>query len=173
MPALLSPSMPTLLSPPVLALLSTIVPTLLSPLLPALLFPLLPALLSFSMPALSSLPILALISCLVLGLLSFSMPGSSSCFVLGLTPTYLVSSALKTFKPVLSDEPLYRHLTSLTDPFCLFSTPGLLPMNNKRKRLFDKAFINSRLFVGNHTAKEFDLSFEECGCPALVKFNRL
>lgn len=34
------------------------------------------------------------------------------------------------------------------------------------------AFINSRPLAGNHAAKEFNLSFEEYGCLAPVKFNR-
>ncbi len=137
-----SPPRPAPSSPPVHAPLSPPVPAPLSP----------------PLPAPSSPPV----------------PASLSRSVLGPAPTQLTSSALRTFKRTLSDESLGRRSTSpsLAEPLHPFPTVGPLLEKSNRKRLFDTAFINSRPLAGNHAAKEVDLSFGECGCPAPVKLNR-
>lgn len=65
-------------------------------------------------PVLSSLPMLTLSYLPILALLSFPVPISLSCFMLGLTPTRLISLALKTFKRALSNKLLGRWSTSLS-----------------------------------------------------------
>ena len=120
-------------------------------------------------PALSSyLPMPALLSPLILALLSFPMPALTSCSVLGQALTWFTFSALKTFKQALSDKLLGRQSTSPSPPELFYPFPilGPLPKKNNRKQSFDTTFINSRPLAANHTAKEVDLSFKECGCPA-------
>ena len=162
-PALLScPGLPTpSLSCSSMPALSSclLVPTLSSCLLmPASSSLLVPTLLSLPMPALTSPPV----------------PASTSCSVLSLAPTWLTSSALRIFKRALSDEHLDHQSTSPSPlkSFRPFSILGLMPKKSDCERPFDIAYINSRLFAANHAAKEFELSFGKCGCPAQVKFNR-
>lgn len=88
------------------------------------------------------------------------------------TPPHLASIALRTFNKTLSNE-LLCGSTTFAEPFYLFLPPGLLPNKTDCKRTFDRTFINFRLLAGNHTREEIDQSFAECGCPALVKLNRL
>ncbi len=126
-------------------------------------------------PGLLSLPIPASLSPPVPAPLSPPVPALSSRSMLGPAPTCLTSSTLRTFKRALSDELLGRRSTSpcSSRPLCPFLTLGLLSKKSDRRRPFDTALINSRPLTGNHTAKEVDLSFGECGCLALVKLNRL
>ena len=125
---------------------------------PALLF-------RFLVPALSS--------SIVLALLSPPLLASVSRSVLGSAPTWLTSSALKTFKQALSDEPLGCQSTSSSslEPPCPFPILGPLAKKSNRKRFFDTVFINSRSLAANHAIKEVDLSFEKYGCFAQVKLN--
>lgn len=116
----------------------------------------------FFMPALlCCLFISILLSPLILALLSFSIPALLSCSVLGLALTHFTFSALGTFKQVLLKKLLYHRLTSpnLAKPLYPFLTFGLLLKKGNYKWFFDILFINSRLLVGNHIAKEIDLSF--------------
>ena len=156
-PALSShPKLPTLSSfyPYVSILLSHLpVPTLLSrPLVIALLFPPVPALLSFSVPA----------------LLSSLVPASASCFVFGPAPTWFIFSVVRISKQTLSDKFCGHRSTrpSSLKPLCPFSILSPLPEKSDYKRLFDTTFINSYLLTANHAAKEVDLSYGECECPA-------
>lgn len=96
----------------------------------------------------------------------------SSYLILGITPTHLSFSSLRTFKYALSDEPLCHRSTSPTEPLYLFLTSNPLSKKSERKQPFDMIFINSRPLASNHTAKEVDLSFREYGCPVAVKLNR-
>lgn len=98
---------------------------------------------------------------------------SSSCLILDPAPTHLIFSAFGIFKRTLSDEPLRFHLTSLAKLLHSFLTFDLLPEKTKYTRLFDMAFINSCPLAGIYTVEELDLSFEKCGCLALVTFNWL
>ena len=165
-PALSScPCMSALLSClrlPTLLLSCPPIPTLLSCLeLPTLLLfcSLMPALLSPHLPVLSSLFMLAL----------------ASRFMLAPAPTWLTSSAFKTFKQTLSDEFLGHQSTSSNPlkPLCLFLILGPLPKQNNCKQLFNLAFINSCLLPANHAVEEIDPSFKEYGYPPHGKFNRL
>lgn len=174
---LLSCLMPTLLSfsrSPT-PLLSYFVPALLSYLVPALLYYLMSALSSYFVPA-SSFLIRTLAAGSLLSIL-VSCPETSTtslfCPVLIPAPTHLVSLAFKTFKQALLDEFLRRCLTSSIEVFCSFSIFGLLPKKNKYKRPFNTAFINSRPFASNDTAKKVDLSYTLCGCLIPVNFNQL
>ena len=175
MPALLScPKLPTPLSsrPPVPVLLSC-------PRLPTLsLF------CSFVLALLFCLLILTLLSYLlvpvflspsILALLSPPMPALASYSVLGLAPTWFISSAPKTFKRALSNEPLGRRSTNpnLPEPFCLFPILGLLLEKSNCKQFFDTIFINSHLLITNYIVKEIDLSFGKCRHFTPVKLNRL
>ncbi len=163
------PSVPGLLScSPVPGLLSR-------PPMPGLLSsPPVPGSLSPPVPTLSSLPMPAPSSPFVPAPSSPPVPALLSRSVLGPAPIRLTSSALRTFKQALSDQPLGRQSTSPSPakPLCPFSTLGPLSEKSDCKRPFDTTFINSRLLSGNHVAKEVDLSFGECGCLAPVKLNR-
>lgn len=99
----------------------------------------------------------------------------SFCLVLGLAPFYFRSPTLRTFKQSLSDEHWPHLSTRIIQFLYLFPLFGLynLTNNTKRKRTFyDKAFINSCPFTGNHTQKEFDLSFVGCWCLTTVNLNQ-
>ncbi len=154
------PSIPGLLSrPPVFGSSS-------GPLVAGLLSLPVPAPLSLLVPAPLSPPMPASLSLLVPALLSRS--------IFGPAPTRLTSSALRTFKQALSDEPLSRQLTSPSpaEPLCPFLTLGPWPEKSDCKRPFDIAFINSHPLAGNHAAEEVDLSFGKCRCPTPVKLIR-
>ena len=90
---------------------------------------------------------------------------------------------LRTFKQSLSNKPQPRILTSHTELFHPFLALDMLNFdnnnnlynptnNNKRKRDFNTAFINSRPLAGNYNQKEVDFSFTDCGCSNVVKLNR-
>lgn len=153
-------SMATLLSySPLSTLLSCFsIPVLLS-------YPPMPVLLSY-------LLILALLSPPILTSLTLFIPALLSHSVLGLDLTYLIFLALRIFKEALLDEFLHHSLTSLslTKPFSPFLTLGLL---SYYKRSFKTMFLNSRPSARNHATKEVNLSFQECGSFASVKFNQL
>ena len=142
-------------------------------------FPVSAALNSPGLPILSlfCLFMLALSSYLfVPALLSSFMLALVSYFVLGLAPTWHISSAFRIFKQVLSDKSLGRRSTNESQPSkTSLSISNSWPVAQKRncKRPFDIAFITSRLFTANHIIKEIDLSFGKCECPAPVKFNQL
>ena len=91
--------------------------------------------------------------------------------MLGPTPPHLASTAARTFEQAFSDELLCRS-TSPAEFFCPFLPLGLLLKKTDRKRTFDTAFINSRPLASNHSRKEFDLSFAECGYSIAVKLNQ-
>ena len=95
--------------------------------------------------------------------------------MLGQASAHLTSSPLRTFKRALLDELLYYRSTSPSpiEPLCLFPNLGRLSEKNDHKRSFDTGFINSRPLARNHTTKEMDLSFGECGWPVGVEPNRL
>ena len=127
------------------------------------------------MPALSSRLLMpALSSPLMPASSSPFMPALASCLMFGPASTRFISLTLRTFKLALSNEPLGRQSTSSSPPkpFCLFPTLDLLLKKSDCKRLFDTAFITSRLLAANHVAKEVDLSFGEYKYPTPVKLNR-
>ena len=69
--------------------------------------------------------------------------------VVGPSSLYLASTAFRTFKRALSNEP-WRCLTSPAEPFCLVLPLGLFRNKTDCKQTFDTAFINSRRLAGNH-----------------------
>ena len=89
-------------------------------------------------PASSSPPVSASSSPSILALSSSFVLALSSRSVLSPTPTDLTSSALRTFKRVLSDESLRRRSTSLSPikSLCPFLTLGPLSEKNDRKAAF-------------------------------------
>lgn len=117
--------------------------------------------------------LISLLSHLVLALVPGYAVVLLPFFLLDPALSHLGSTALKTFKPALSDEPFHRYLTSLAGFFCPFLLFGSLPNKIDCKQTFDIIFINSCLFANNHARKEVDLSFAECGCLIAVKLNQL
>lgn len=90
-------------------------------------------------------------------------------------PLSLKSSPLRTFKQTLSDKPLPCTSTSCAKPLRMFLALSLYnpTNNNKGKRNFDTALINSYLLASNHNQKKVRLSFAGYRCPNTVKWNRL
>lgn len=92
------------------------------------------------MSTLSSTPVPALSTTLVSTLLFPPILALSSCSMLGLAPTHLISSTLRTFKWALSDKSLRRHSTSLIKRLCPFQIFGPLSKKSKCNWLFNTAF---------------------------------
>lgn len=101
-------------------------------------YPLMSTLLSLLVSALLS-PLESASSFLLMPvLLSYLTSATLFCFVLDLALTYLIFTALKTFKQALSNKLLGRQSTSSspTEPFYLFLTLSLLP-----KKAFSSSFL--------------------------------
>lgn len=92
----------------------------------------------------------SLLSFLVSDLVFGSSAYLLSILVLNLALFYLASLVLKIFKETLSDKLLYCRLTSSAEFFYLFSLYSLLFDKTDCKQVFDIAFINFCLFVGNY-----------------------
>lgn len=138
-------------------------------------------LLSYYIPILAafaafSLPCHAFISCHII--LALLLP----LFVLGLLFS-LKFLFFKIFKQSLLDKLWLYMLTSSAKFFCPFLALSIYNLNNnnglhnpinnnKLKRGFNTAFINSYLLANNPNQKEINLSFIGCEYPNAVKFNR-
>ena len=94
---------------------------------------------------------------------------------------FLRSSSLRIFKQSLLNKSWPRVSTSSTKIFCPFSALGAYnldnnnglynPTNNKRKKDFNTAFINSYLLTSNYDLKEVDLTFSGCKYSDTVELN--
>lgn len=94
-------------------------------------------------------------------------------FMLGLAFPHLVFTTLKILQQVLSNKPLYCHLTSLAGFFYLFLLFGLLSNKTNYKQTYDITFMNYYLLASNYAQEEIDLSFSKYSCSTAVKLNLL